>query len=50
MLVLLVDENSQDWSKGFQDGLADFQDSLGTSYDYKAIVYKNESHWQEGNL
>ncbi|ODM95541.1 Glutamate receptor ionotropic, kainate 2 [Orchesella cincta] len=45
--LLLVDENSEDWSKGFQDGLADFQDSFGTSYDYKAVVYKNESHWQE---
>lgn len=47
--VLLVDEYSQDWSKSFQDGLADFQDVFGTSFEYKAIVYKNDTNWQEGN-
>lgn len=47
--VLLIDEYSQEWSKSFQDGLADFQDSFDSSYDYKAVVYKNDTNWQEGN-
>lgn len=47
-VVLLHDENSESWSRSFQQGLTDYDAMYGQSLDFVPVVYKNESDLDKG--